>query len=125
MKKLSIIFISMVFAVSLEAKTLRGIIIVTTGWSGAGVGKVVDYLADKADIIVRALSGSAKGHRVVKRMGDGFNLVLLPSGIIRKNTQCYLTAGVELDPDILFSEIDLLVSKNVKIDGRLWISARA
>lgn len=120
---LSSIFLSMSGYSS--ARRTRGIVIVSTGWTGAGTGKVVDFLADKADYIVRSQGGSAKGHRVMKRMGDGFNLVLLPSGILRKNTQCYLTAGMEIDPSTLFSEIDLLISKDKKIEGRLWISSRA
>jgi len=125
MKKIGLLLSLCVFIVPCISVTPRSVIVIPMGWSGAGVGKVVDHLAETADIVVRGQGGSAKGHRVLRRSGDGFNLVLLPSGIIRKNTQCHLAAGMEIDPELFFSEVDLLKSKNIKVEGRLWVSSRA
>ncbi len=125
MKKLFLMFGLLALQGVCKARTARGIIVVTTGWTGAGVGKVIDYLADKADVIALTMSVSNKGRRILKRSGDGFNLTQVPSGIVRKNTQCYVTGGVEIDPSIIFGEIDRLIDKGISINGRLWISSRA
>lgn len=125
MKNFNVLVLLLTIASMGYAKTPRGVVIVTTGWSGAGIGKVVDYLAPKAEAIVRSQGGSAKGHRVIRRSGNGLNLTLLPAGIVRKNTQCYLTAGMEIDPSVFFAEIDLLKTQNKDVNGRLWVSSRA
>jgi len=123
-KKLLSLLIAILLVNFLESRSPRGVIVVATGWGG-GVGKIVDYLAERIEVNVRSQGGSAKGHRVVKSKDNNFNFLLLPSGIIRKNTQCYLTAGMEIDLETLFHEIDNLIEKGHKVDGRLWISARA
>lgn len=124
--KNKLIFFALLSSVSLSfGRTPRGIVVIGTGWGNAGVGKMVDYLADKADIIVRSQGGNEKGHRIVKQTGHGFNLKVLPVGLVRKNTQCYLTGGMEIDPSVFFHEIDFLQEKGIKVEGRLWISAKA
>ncbi|NBP15248.1 hypothetical protein EBU95_12735 [bacterium] len=62
-KKLFYVLIAVLLSNSLEARSARGIIVVATGWGG-GVGKIVDYLAERIAINVRSQGGSAKGHRV-------------------------------------------------------------
>lgn len=126
------LLVSILFIAVCEGYTSRGIVVVSTGFTGAGAGKIVDLLAEQADIVVRS-QGESHGHRVVKgdahghrlEKGREFKLTLIPSGILRKNTQCYLTAGMEIDPSQLCSEINLLMSKGKNVEGRLWISARA
>ncbi len=115
----------------------RGVIVVNTGWGG-GVGKMVEYFGKWADIIVRSVTGytfpsaggNEKGHRIVRkdRVADEeheFYFTLLPSGIVRKNTVCCLTAGMEIYLPLLLEEMGTLKVRNIKVDGRLWISAKA
>lgn len=125
MKKL--VLLSLLFCTVLSARGPRGVIVVSTGWNSAGTGKVVDYFTATKDVsvVVKSTSGSAKGRKIVKRSGDGFNLGLLPSGILCKNAQCYLTAGVEIDPKELFIEIDALEKKGKQVKERLRVSSRA
>ncbi len=126
MKKLKVLLVLCCLMFSAQAWIPRSLVITSLGWNSGGVGKYTDYLAERAHIVVRSQSLSeGRGNNIIRRAGDGFNLMILPSGVLRKNTQCYLTAGMEIDPEILFKEIELLKSKNKSIEGRLWISSRA
>jgi adenylosuccinate synthase len=98
--------------------------IVGLQWGDEGKGKIVDILAEKADIVVRYSGGANAGHTVV--IGETkFALHLLPSGAVRPGTTCVITNGVVIDPDCLTGEIDSLAAKGLPLKGRLFISQNA
>lgn len=93
-------------------------------WGDEGKGKIVDILAEKADIVVRYSGGANAGHTVV--IGDTrFALHLLPSGSVRPETTCVITNGVVLDPECITTEINTLAEKDITLTGRLFISENA
>jgi adenylosuccinate synthase len=93
-------------------------------WGDEGKGKVVDILAEKADIVVRYGGGANAGHTVI--IGDTkFALHLMPSGAVRPKTACVIANGVVVDPATLIDEINGLKDKGISINGRLFISENA
>ena len=93
-------------------------------WGDEGKGKVVDILAEKADIVVRYNGGANAGHTVM--VGDSrFALHLLPSGSVRPNVTCVIANAVVVDPEVLIKEIETLAQKNIALKGRLFISENA
>ena len=89
-----------------------------------GKGKVVDLLSDEADVVARYQGGPNAGHTVV--VGDRtFILHLIPSGILRPNTTCYIGNGVVVDCEALRGERRTLVEQGIKVDGRLFVSGSA
>ena len=97
-------------------------IVVGTQWGDEGKGKVVDFFAAKADMVVRFQGGNNAGHTIV--IGDRtFKLHLLPSGILRPSTQSVIGNGVVLDPSVLLQELDQLRVQKVRT-GKLHISDR-
>ncbi len=93
-------------------------------WGDEGKGKVVDIFAESSDIVVRYGGGANAGHTVV--VGDTrFALHLLPSGSVRKDTNCVIANGVVVDPVVLIEEIESLEEKDIKLTGRLFISENA
>ncbi len=93
-------------------------------WGDEGKGKVVDILAEEADIVVRYGGGANAGHTIL--IGDTkFALHLMPSGAVRPNCQCVIGNGVVLDPDVLLDEIENLEQKGLSVAGRLFISRNA
>ena len=93
-------------------------------WGDEGKGKVVDILAEKAEIVVRYGGGANAGHTVI--IGDQrFALHLMPSGAVRPGTVCVIANGVVVDPEVLLTEIDGLAEKGISMDGRLLISENA
>jgi adenylosuccinate synthase len=100
------------------------IVVVGAQWGDEGKGKIVDVLAERADLVVRYQGGANAGHTVVK--GDEeFVLHQIPSGILHDGTRCLIGNGVVLDPETLLNEIDELAGRGVPIDGRLRVSDRA
>ncbi|WP_300712377.1 adenylosuccinate synthase [uncultured Brachyspira sp.] len=102
---------------------MASIIIVGTQWGDEGKGKIVDYLADKCEYIVRSHGGSNAGHTVMVN-NVKYKLRLLPSGILHKDKICVIGNGVVIEPKVFLSEIDDLMKKNVNISN-LKISDRA
>jgi len=93
-------------------------------WGDEAKGKIVDYLTDNFDVVVRYSGGSNAGHTV--KVGENtFKLHLLPSGIIHPRVRSIIATGVVLDPAKLIEEIDGLLARGVKVDGNLAISDRA
>ncbi|MCC6514729.1 MAG: adenylosuccinate synthase [Chitinophagales bacterium] len=93
-------------------------------WGDEGKGKIVDYLADKYDIIARFQGGPNAGHTLYI---DGVKHVLhtIPSGIFRKGKINYIGNGVVIDPITLVKEIENLEKQGVPVQERLVISKRA
>lgn len=94
-----------------------------TQWGDEGKGKIVDYLAQKADVVIRSQGGNNAGHTVVAD-GQSFALRLLPSGILFSEKTCIIGNGVVVNPEILLEEIDGMVKKGVTI-SKLEVSTRA
>ena len=92
-------------------------------WGDEGKGKIVDLLAQEANVIVRFSGGDNAGHTVVNPQGD-FRLHLVPSGIFSPDAVCILGNGVVINPDRLLDEIDQLKGRGVDT-SRLFISDRA
>ncbi len=89
------------------------VIAVGVQWGDEGKGKIVDYLTERASLVVRFQGGNNAGHTLVVD-GTKTALQLIPSGILRKNTRCLLASGVVLDPFALLQEMEGL--KKVSVD---------
>ena len=72
-------------------------IIVGSQWGDEGKGKIIDIMASRAEVVVRATGGNNAGHTVVNH-GEVYKLHLIPSGILYPDTLCLIGAGVVLDP---------------------------
>lgn len=94
-------------------------------WGDEGKGRVIDMLAEKADIIVRYQGGNNAGHTVVSEQGK-FVLNLLPSGILHPEAVCILGDGMVVDPEHLSREIAQIREKGIEVTPKnLKISKRA
>jgi adenylosuccinate synthase len=99
-------------------------VVVGAQWGDEGKGKIVDVLAERADVVARYQGGANAGHTVVVD-GEEFVLHQVPSGILHPGKQCLLGNGVVLDPEAFFAELDMLEARGVDTAGRVWISNRA
>lgn len=99
------------------------IAIIGAQWGDEGKGKVVDFLAEKAHVVVRFSGGDNAGHTVVNPKGE-FGLHLVPSGIFSPRATCIIGNGVVINPRVLIDEIDNLNKRGVAT-SRLFISDRA
>jgi len=100
-------------------------IVVGLQWGDEGKGKVVDFLTEEAEVVVRAQGGNNAGHTVIAD-GKKYVLHLIPSGILWGEKQCVIGNGVVLDPVGLVKEIETLEAQGVSISPKnLAISDRA
>jgi len=99
------------------------IVLVGTQWGDEGKGKVTDFLADKADLVVRYQGGNNAGHTVVVGEQE-FKLHLIPSGILYPGKICVIGSGVVIDPGVLLKEMEYLKQRGITVDN-LRISERA
>ena len=99
----------------------KNVVVIGTQWGDEGKGKIVDLLTDRAAAVARFQGGHNAGHTLVI---DGKKTVLhlIPSGILRKNVQCFIGNGLVLSPSALLEEIKMLESKCVPVRERLRIS---
>jgi adenylosuccinate synthase len=103
---------------------VANIVIVGTQWGDEGKGKVVDLLAEYADMVVRFQGGNNAGHTMVVG-GEQIISHLIPSGILQGKT-CLIGNGLVVDPGVLVEEIDYLIGKGVDCSpDQLMISDRA
>ncbi|MGA8180028.1 MAG: adenylosuccinate synthase, partial [Desulfobacterales bacterium] len=103
---------------------MSNIVIVGTQWGDEGKGKIVDLLAEFADVVVRFQGGNNAGHTMVVN-GEQFISHLVPSGILQGKT-CLLGNGMVVDPAVLIQELDELKSKGIHVGpDRLKISEKA
>jgi len=102
---------------------MPGIVIVGAQWGDEGKGKVVDLLAERADMVVRFQGGNNAGHTIV-RDGETWKFHLIPSGILYPGKTCVIGNGVVLDPRVLIDEIDNLRAHGIDFSG-LRVSANA
>ena len=100
------------------------VVVVGAQWGDEGKGKLVDVLAERADLVVRYQGGANAGHTVV--IGDSqFILRQIPSGILHPRVTCIIGNGVVLEPENLFAELDQLTQRGIDTRGRLFVSDRA
>ena len=99
----------------------RNVVVVGTQWGDEGKGKVVDWLTDHAQGVVRFQGGHNAGHTLVIK-GIKTALQLIPSGIMRDGVACYIGNGVVVDPTHLLGEIDRLEAMGLDVRSRLFLS---
>ena len=104
---------------------MKTVAVVGSQWGDEGKGKVIDFLATQADVVVRGQGGNNAGHTLVVD-GKKFALRLIPSGILNPNTINVIGNGIVFDPKGFFEEISMLESngistKNIKISDRAHI----
>ena len=103
---------------------MANIVLVGAQWGDEGKGKIIDYLTDRVDVVVRAQGGNNAGHTVIVG-GKKFVLHLIPSGILRKDKLCVIGNGVVVDPVSLVQEIRGLEKAGVAVGRNLWLSETA
>tara|TARA_B110001452_G_scaffold238663_1_gene219291 strand:- start:1929 stop:3221 length:1293 start_codon:yes stop_codon:yes gene_type:complete len=94
---------------------MKNIVVVGSQWGDEGKGKIVDWLSDQADVVIRFQGGHNAGHTLVID-GITYKLRLLPSGIVRKGKISIIGNGVVVDPWALLEEIKEIKSKGVDVD---------
>lgn len=102
---------------------MSAVVVVGAQWGDEGKGKVTDFLAQKADVVVRHQGGANAGHTVV--VGDKtYKLHLIPSGILYPGKMSVIANGVVVDPAMLVDEIEYLTREGVSVDS-LRLSTQA
>jgi len=99
----------------------KNVVVVGSQWGDEGKGKIVDWLTDNSQGVVRFQGGHNAGHTLVIG-GKKTVLHLVPSGILRPDVICYIGNGVVLSPDALVHELDELMAAGVEAEPRLRIS---
>ena len=99
----------------------KNVVVIGTQWGDEGKGKIVDWLTDHAQGVVRFQGGHNAGHTLVVA-GKKTVLHLIPSGILRENVTCYIGNGVVVSPAALLEEMDMLAMHGVDVASRLKIS---
>ncbi|HEX6939986.1 MAG TPA: adenylosuccinate synthase [Longimicrobiales bacterium] len=102
----------------------RCLVVVGSQWGDEGKGKIVDVLADEADVVARYQGGANAGH-TVHVGGDEFILHQIPSGILHEGKRCLLGNGVVLDLEQFFQELDGLIARGIDAEPRIGVSGRA
>src|ERR1700748_2438872 len=93
---------------------MANVVVVGSQWGDEGKGKIVDWLSEQADIVVRFQGGPNAGHTLVID-GITYKLSLLPSGVVRHGKLSVIGNGVVLDPRALMEEIERLAGQGVKV----------
>jgi adenylosuccinate synthase len=99
----------------------RNVVVVGTQWGDEGKGKVVDWLTDHAQAVVRFQGGHNAGHTLVIK-GVKTALQLIPSGVMREGVACLIGNGVVVDPTHLLLEIGRIEAMGLDVRSRLLIS---
>ena len=95
---------------------MKNIVVVGSQWGDEGKGKIVDWLSEQADVVIRFQGGHNAGHTLVVN-GVTYKLRLLPSGIVRKNKISIIGNGVVVDPWALLEEIQEIKFKGVNVNS--------
>lgn len=103
---------------------MPAILIVGTQWGDEGKAKIIDFLSEETEIVVRYQGGANAGH-TVKVGEEKYVFHLVPSGILYPNTICVLGGGMVIDPEALFEELTTLNDKGIEIKGRVRIADNA
>ncbi|MEN9895873.1 MAG: hypothetical protein RIR97_1725 [Pseudomonadota bacterium] len=93
---------------------MTNVVVIGSQWGDEGKGKIVDWLSERADIVVRFQGGHNAGHTLVID-GTSYKLSLLPSGVVRPGKLAVIGNGVVIDPHALIAEIERLGKQGVKV----------
>ena len=93
---------------------MANVVVVGSQWGDEGKGKIVDWLSEQADIVVRFQGGHNAGHTLVID-GTTYKLSLLPSGVVRRGKLSVIGNGVVIDPHALIEEIDRLKRQGIDV----------
>jgi adenylosuccinate synthase len=98
---------------------------VVTGsqWGDEGKGKIIDFLSESSDFVVRFHGGNNAGHTVINKYGT-FAVHLMPSGVFSPKSKAVITNGVVIDLEVLVDEIEMLLKAGFKLEKRFFISPR-
>ena len=99
----------------------RNVVVVGTQWGDEGKGKIVDWMTDHAQGVVRFQGGHNAGHTLVIA-GRKTALQLIPSGVMRESVACYIGNGVVVDPAHMLSEIARIEALGIDVRSRLFMS---
>ena len=103
---------------------MKNVVVVGSQWGDEGKGKIVDWLSEQADIVIRFQGGHNAGHTLVID-GVTYKLRLLPSGIVRKNKISIIGNGVVIDPWALLDEIKEMREKGVDVNSENFMISEA
>ncbi len=102
---------------------MAAVVLIGAQWGDEGKGKITDFLAEKADMVVRYQGGNNAGHTVVIN-NETYKLHLIPSGIFYSDKVCVIGNGLVIDPKVLIKELDYLEERGVSTSN-LLISSNA
>ena len=101
---------------------MRNVAVVGAQWGDEGKGKIVDWLSERADVVVRFQGGHNAGHTLV--VGNTtYKLSLLPSGVVRPEKLSVIGAGVVVDPWALLKEIETVQALGVSVSPKTLLLA--
>ncbi len=100
---------------------MKNVVVIGTQWGDEGKGKIVDWLTDHAQGVVRFQGGHNAGHTLVIG-GKKTVLHLIPSGILRAGVRCFIGNGVVVSPEALIEEVEMLEKGGIDVASRLIIS---
>src|SRR3989339_2009105 len=100
------------------------LVVLGVQWGDEGKGKIIDFIAEAAGVVVRYQGGNNAGHTVVID-GKKFVLHLVPSGILHKGKKCIIGNGLVIDPKYLLEEIAYLKTNGINVDNYLKVSENA
>ena len=103
---------------------MSNVVVIGTQWGDEGKGKIVDWLSEQADVVIRFQGGHNAGHTLVID-GITYKLRLLPSGIVRKNKISIIGNGVVVDPWALLEEIKEIKEKGVDVNTENFMISEA
>lgn len=98
-------------------------VIIGSQWGDEGKGKIIDFLSESSDYVVRFQGGNNAGHTVINKYGT-FALHLMPSGIFAPKAKACISNGTVIDLEVLVEEIEMLQKAGFKLKNRLLISPR-
>lgn len=99
------------------------LLVIGSQWGDEGKGKIIDYLSENAEYVVRYHGGNNAGHTVINSYGK-FALHLIPSGIFNPKSIACISSGTVLDLEVLLSEIEMIKKAGITLNNRLFISPR-
>lgn len=106
---------------SRRAQAAHNVVVVGAQWGDEGKGKLVDWLTEQAQGVVRFQGGHNAGHTLVIK-GKRYALNLMPSGVMRDGVKCYIGNGVVLSPTRMLEEIATFEADGIDVRSRLFIS---
>ncbi|KAI3642686.1 hypothetical protein MP228_012241 [Amoeboaphelidium protococcarum] len=100
-------------------------VVLGSQWGDEGKGKLVDILAQKADVVARAQGGNNAGHTIVTESGKKYDFHLIPSGLVSPSAINVIGNGVVVHIPSFFDELQKLIDGGISVQGRLYVSERA